>query len=52
MLEHDNSSASVSVAFNLEAKLKGKPKQSAPLKGVFEYNYTNNRWLLTAARFE
>lgn len=50
--EHDKKSATVDVAFKLESKLNGKSEQSAQLKGVFEYSYSNNRWLLTAARFE
>lgn len=50
--QHDDSSAQVSVEFDLAAKLKGKAEQSAKLRGSFEFSYSNNRWLLTAARFE
>ncbi|MGJ8673555.1 hypothetical protein [Rubritalea sp.] len=50
--EHDESSAIVDVSFKLDAKLNKKPQQSAKLKGTFEFSYTNNRWLLAAAKFE
>jgi ABC-type sugar transport system ATPase subunit len=51
VIKHNDNSAQVDVSFLLTAKLKGKSEQSSALSGTFEFSYTNNRWLLTAARF-
>ena len=52
VVNHDDSSAEVAVAFQLAAKLKGKPEQSAPLQGTFRFSYQQNRWLLRQADFQ
>lgn len=51
VLEHSDNSAAVQVAFDLAAKLKGKPEQSAKLKGIFTFDKIEGKWLVTEVNF-
>lgn len=52
VLEHNDTHAKVKVSFTLSAKLKGKPEQTADLKGIFSFEYKDNRWLVSEATFD
>ena len=49
--ESTDTTAQVHVSFDLAAKLKGKPEQSAKLKGVFTFEKIEGKWLITGVNF-